>query len=83
LEARSQATFNQVVTGCDAALERSALKSQIQANARVKALLGDLYLGVDTDCSSAVEALSFGQSIDGLNLLPQIKSTEANITRMV
>ena len=65
LEARSQATFNQVVTGCDAALERSALKSQIQANARVKALLGDLYLGVDTDCSSAVEALSFGQSIDG------------------
>ena len=73
LEARSQATFNQVVTGCDAALERSALKSQIQANARIKALLGDLYLGVDTDCSSAVEALSFGQSIDGLNLLPQIK----------
>ena len=49
------------------------MKSQIQANARIKALLGDLYLGVDTDCSSAVEALSFGQSIDGLNLLPQIK----------
>lgn len=73
LEARNQATFSQVVTGCEAALERSALKSQIQANARVKALLGDLYLGVDTDCSSAVEALSFGQSIDGLNLSPQIK----------
>lgn len=73
LEVRSQANFNQVVTGCDAALERSALKSQIQANDRVKALLGDLYLGVDTDCSTAVEALSFGQSIDGLNLLPQIK----------
>jgi hypothetical protein len=73
LEARSQATFIQVVTGCDAALERSALKFQIQANDRVKALLGDLYLGVDTDCSTAVEALSFGQSIDGLNLSPQIK----------
>ena len=73
LEARGQATFSQVVTGCDAALERSALKSQIQANARVKTLLGDLYLGVDTDCSTVVEALSFGQSIDGLNLSPQIK----------
>lgn len=73
LEARSQATFIQVVTGCDAALERSALKSQIQTNDRVKALLGDLYLGVDTDCSTAVEALSFGQSIDGLNLSSQIK----------
>lgn len=73
LEARSQATFNQVVTGCDAALERSALKSQIQANARVKTLLGELYLGVDTDCATAIEALSFGQSIDSLNLSPQIK----------
>lgn len=73
LEARSQATFSQVITGCDAALERSSLKSQIQANARVKSLLGDLYLGVDTDCSTAIEALSFGQSIDGLNLSPQVK----------
>lgn len=73
LEARSQATFTQVITGCDAALERSSLKSQIQSNARVKSLLGDLYLGVDTDCSTAIEALSFGQSIDGLNLSPQVK----------
>ena len=73
LEARSQATFSQVITGCDAALERSSLKSQIQANVRVKSLLGDLYLGADTDCSTAIEALSFGQSIDGLNLSPQVK----------
>jgi very-short-patch-repair endonuclease len=28
---------------------------------------------VDTDCSTAIEALSFGQSIDGLNLSPQVK----------
>jgi very-short-patch-repair endonuclease len=73
LEARSQATFSQVITGCDAALERSSLKSQIQADTRIKSLLGDLYLGVDTDCSTAIEALSFGQSIDGLNLSPQVK----------
>ena len=73
LEARSQATFSQVIAGCDAALERSSLKSQIQANTRIKSLLGDLYLGVDTDCSTAIEALSFGQSIDGLNLSPQVK----------
>ena len=73
LEVRSQATFSQVITGCDAALERSSLKSQIQANNLVKSLLGDLYLGVDTDCSTAIEALSFGQSIDSLNLSPQVK----------
>ncbi len=73
LEARSQASFTEVVTGFDAALERSALKSQIQANAHVKTLLGELYMGVDTDCAIAIEALSFGQSIDGLNLSPQVK----------
>ena len=73
LEAQSQATFSQVIAGCDAALSRSALKSQIQDNSCIKSLLGDLYLGVDTDCSTAIEALSFGQSIDGLNLSPQVK----------
>lgn len=72
-ESRSQATFGQVLTGCEAAIERSSLKSQIETNARIKSLLGDLYLGVDTDCSTAIEALSFGQSIDGLNLSPQVK----------
>ena len=73
LESRTQATFSQVITGCDAALERSSLKAQIEANVGVKSLLGDLYLGVDTDCSTAIEALSFGQSIDGLNLSAQVK----------
>jgi transcription elongation GreA/GreB family factor len=73
LEARSQATLSQVIAGCNATLERSGLKSQIQSNTRIKLLLGDLYLGVDTDCSTAIEALSFGQSIDGLNLSPQVK----------
>lgn len=73
LEAQSQATLSQVIAGCDAALVRSALKSQIQANARIKSLLGDLYQGVNTDCATAIETLSFGQSIDGLNLSPQVK----------
>lgn len=73
LEAKSQANYSLVLAGCDAALERSALKSRIIANTSVKALLGDLYLGVDTDCATAIETLSFGQSIDGFNLSTQIK----------
>lgn len=73
LVAHGQATYNQVIDGCDAALERSLLKTEIQANAPVKTLLGDLYLSVNTDCSAAIEALSFGQSIDSLNLSAQIK----------
>ena len=73
LEVHSQATFNQVLIGCDATLERSSLKSKIQANDRVKLLLGDQYRGVDTDCDIAIEALSFGKSFDTLNLPLQVK----------
>ena len=73
LEARGQATFDQVVSGCAAAVERSGLKSKIRSDKRIKSLLGDLFLGVDTDCPMAIDVMSFGQSIDGLNLSPQIK----------
>lgn len=73
LEAQGHANFSQVIRGADAALERSVLKSHIEANELVKSLLGDLYSGVDTDCSDAVGALAFGQSFDGLNLSIQVK----------
>lgn len=73
LEAQGQASLSQVVTACEAALERAELKSSIDGNSRAKALLGELYAGVDTDCSTAMDALSFGQSIDGLNLSAQVK----------
>lgn len=73
LNARNEATFSQVIAGCEAALECTALKSQIQSNTRIKSLLGELYQGVDTDCSTAIEVLAFGQSFDGLNMSPQVK----------
>jgi transcription elongation GreA/GreB family factor len=73
LAAKSEATFSQIIAGCEAALQRSALKAEIESNDYIKDLLGDLYLGVDTDCVTAIEVLAFGQSIDGLNLSPQVK----------
>lgn len=73
LEARGQATFNEVLAGCDAAMERVTLKSQIQTNESVKARLDDLYLDVHTDCVTAMKALSFGQRINDLHLSPQVK----------
>jgi superfamily I DNA and/or RNA helicase/very-short-patch-repair endonuclease len=72
-EALAQATFSMVTKGCGVALERMRLRADIEANDRVKALLSDFYEGVNTDCATALEALTFGQSIDGLNLLPQVK----------
>lgn len=73
LETQNQASFAQIVDGCEAALNRSSMKEQIQSNERIKALFGDLYRGVDTDCTTIIEVLSFGQNIDNLNLSPQIK----------
>ena len=73
LYAKREASFTQVLASCSAALKRAELQAQIDANDCVIELLGDLYLGVDTDCSTALEALSFGQSIDRLELLPKIK----------
>ena len=72
-EVESNATYSEVIIGCDAALKRSSLRSEIENNDRVKSRLGDLYQGVSTDCSRAIEALSFGRSIDGLNLSTQVK----------
>lgn len=74
LEAERNASFSQIVAGCDAALERRGLREQLQDNPRVKALLGDRYAGEDTDCSPVIQALVFGQAIDKLNVLPEIKA---------
>ena len=74
-EAHSQASLCQIGIACDAALERRALREQLQGNARMKALLGDRFAGEDTDCSPAMQALAFAQGLDSLNVSPQIKSS--------
>lgn len=73
-EAVTQASLLQVISGCEAALERVELRSAIGINTEVQRLLGDLYAGVDTDISGALEALAFGRAIDGLNLSAQVKA---------
>ena len=73
LNAQNEATFNQVIAGCEAALERMDLKAQILSNPRIKSLFGELYQGVDTNCSIVIEALAFGQSFDRFNMSPQVK----------
>lgn len=72
-QTKVQATLSEIIEGCHAALERFELKLDIESNTRIKFLLGDFYNGIETDCASALDALSFGQSIDGLNLSPQVK----------
>lgn len=72
--AQRQASFASVIAGCVATLGRRELADAINNNAEAKRLLDVLFLSVDTDVSGALEALAFGQSIDGLNLSAQIKA---------
>jgi len=73
VEVRGQSTFSSVVLACKAALERSELLLSINHNAEAKRLLDEFFQGVDTNISLPLDALAFGQRIDGLNLLDQIK----------
>lgn len=73
VEAYQDASLNDVILACDAALERIKLRSKINSNIIVQAYLGECYQSVKTDCDAALEALYFGQSIDALNLSPQLK----------
>ena len=72
--AYSHASYHEALVGCEAALARAELRSAIDGNRTVRTMLGDLYRGVDTDCSPAIEALAFAQTIDDLTLPNQIKS---------
>jgi hypothetical protein len=73
-EVNGQATFPELITSCKAALEREDIKSNISVNKEVRPLLGGLYKGFETDASDALEALALGQSIDSINLFPEIKA---------
>ena len=73
-EAQQSASVKDVIASCEAALSRSALTKVINDNTYVKALLGKLFKGTDTDVTSALEVLAIGQSIDGLNLSAQVKA---------
>lgn len=73
-EAQHTASVKDVIASCEVALNRSALAKTINENIAVKALLGELFNGTDTDVTSAFEVLAIGQSIDGLNLSAQAKA---------
>ncbi|MDR2208711.1 MAG: DUF4011 domain-containing protein [Azoarcus sp.] len=72
-KAKRNATIKQVIEGCDAALARSTLISNIQNNYFIIAMLIDFYKGTDTDCSIIKKTLDFAQSINDLDLPPLFK----------
>lgn len=72
--ARPDCEFAQVLSGCEAHIQRVALSSSIANNEQNRRLLGDWYAGVHTDLDPVLEVLSIGQGIEGLDLSPKIKA---------
>ncbi|MDR3735670.1 MAG: DUF4011 domain-containing protein [Acidobacteriaceae bacterium] len=72
-EATNYAPLVEIIRGCEAALDRARLRTSIEKNTRVERLIGNLYAGVDSSPSSAIQALLIGQSITHLNLSDPIK----------
>jgi hypothetical protein len=73
-ETLAQSSFSRVLSACEAAVERQQISIEVNTNSEVRNLLGEWFAGADTDIQEALNALSFGQGIDGLNLSGQIKA---------
>jgi hypothetical protein len=69
----TNATFSQILDGCQAARTRLNLEESIRGNTYVKSLLKEFYSGVNTDCVSVIKTLQFAQGINALELEPLIK----------
>jgi very-short-patch-repair endonuclease len=61
-------SFATCVAACEAAIEQQQLKNAIDNNQDAIDLLGDHFIGTDTDMTAAFAALKFGQSIDSFTL---------------
>lgn len=73
-EIPAQTPFAKALTACEAAVERQGIIADISSNTEIHNLLGEWFSGVDTDIQAALDAFTFGKSIDGFNLSTQIKS---------
>lgn len=70
---KAKCSIDQVLTSCEASLERVELANKISSASDVKALLQDHFDSVNTNCSLALEALEFGLSIENLQIPGAIK----------
>ena len=71
--AKPKVGLEQVITSCEAAIERGDLANTINSADDTKALLKDHYASVNTNCDHALLALDFGLSINELKIADPIK----------
>lgn len=67
-------TYDEIIEGADAFIERAQIKSDIDADKVIKSLLGYYYKELETDVSSVLNALDFAQEVSKLDIDSGIKS---------
>jgi superfamily I DNA and/or RNA helicase/very-short-patch-repair endonuclease len=68
------ASYDEIILGAEAFIERAKIKSDIDANKVTKNLFGHYYKELETDVSSALKVLDFAQEVSKLEIDPGIKS---------
>jgi hypothetical protein len=67
-------SFTGCVAACEAATEQQHIRDEIDNNQDAMDLLGDHFVGMDTDTAAAFAALKFGQSIDSAALSHAVRT---------
>ena len=67
-------SYDEIIVGAEALIERAQIKSNIDANKVIKNLLGHCYKELETDVTSVLKALDFAQEVSKLEIDPGIKS---------
>jgi very-short-patch-repair endonuclease len=71
--APADAEFPQCLSAIDAGLKRAIIMEELDANREAQAVLGDDFLGVQTNIPAALQAIEFGQYLDRLPLPTALK----------
>lgn len=68
------ASYDEIILGVDAFIERTQIKSTIETNKSTQNLLGHYYKELETDVASILKVLDFAQEVSKLEIDPGVKS---------
>lgn len=74
LNVTENAELEQIIASAEAHYQAQEIKENIADIEGASKLLGDFFIGVNTDIDLAIEVLSYGQSIDALNVINHFKA---------
>ena len=75
LNVTEDAELEQIITSAEAHYQAQGIKEDITNIEGASEILGEFFIGVNTDIDLAIEVLLYGQSIDALNVINHFKAS--------